>query len=218
MPVLEKIANGIAIAGIQKLTTIDFPNNIAAVLFTSGCPWGCRYCHNAGLRSKKSEHIVDWDSLQNFLEDRKGYLDGIVISGGEPTLNESLPELLTYIRGFGYKTAIHTNGFYPNMLKRIIENGLVDYIAMDIKGPPRVYDRITLCSETCFPVSKSIQMVVSSGIDYEFRTTYHDLVLSEKELLETIKAISYTGCKRYFLQKFHKEGVEDEELINGFEM
>ncbi|MFC1551940.1 anaerobic ribonucleoside-triphosphate reductase activating protein [Candidatus Latescibacterota bacterium] len=218
MPVIKKITTGISIAGVQKLTTIDFPNHIAAVLFTGGCPWSCRYCHNSSLRYENSTPAVDPDSLHDFLDRRKGYLDGIVVSGGEPTLHDSLPELLTYIREFGYNTAIHTNGFYPNMLKKIIDDGLVDYIALDIKGPPRAYDRITQCSNTCFPVSKSIQMTVASGIDYEFRTTYHHSLLSEEELLDTMRAISYAGCNKYFIQKFHTDGVEDEELACGCEI
>jgi pyruvate formate lyase activating enzyme len=218
MPVIEKLTTGISISGIQKMTTIDFPDHIAAVFFTAGCPWNCRYCHNSALRSGGGTSAVDPDSLHDFLDRRRGYLDGIVISGGEPTLHDSLPELLTYIREFGYKTAIHTNGFYPNMLKKIIDDGLVDYIAMDIKGPPRAYDRITQCSDTCFPVSKSIQMTVASGIDYEFRTTYHHSLLTENELLDTMRAISYAGCSTYYIQKFHSDGVEDSELVKDCEI
>jgi len=218
MPVLEKIIDKVPVAGIQKLTTIDFPDHIAAVLFTSGCPWKCRYCHNPELRSYCNNSHISWNSLENFLKSRKGYLDGIVISGGEPTVHSSLPEFLKRIREIGYKTAIHTNGFYPHILQMIIEKGLVDYIAMDIKGPPRAYDRITQCSGTCFPVSKSITMIISSGITYEFRTTYHPAVLSEEELIEVMKAISCAGCKRYFLQQFQKEGVRDEELVKNYEI
>ena len=99
----------------------------------------------------------------------------------------------------------------------IIEKGLVDYIAMDIKGPPRAYDRITQCNGTCLPVSKSITMIISSGITYEFRTTYHPAILSEEELIEVMKAISYSGCKRYFLQQFQKEGVLNKELVKNYE-
>jgi len=218
MPVLEKLIDEIPVAGIQKLTSIDFPDHIAAVLFTSGCPWKCRYCHNPDLRSYSSKSYISWNSIVDFLESREGYLEGIVISGGEPTVHQSLPDFLKYIREIGYETAIHTNGFFPHMLQKIIEKGLVDYIAMDIKGPPRAYDRITQCTGTCFPVSKSIQMIISSGIKYEFRTTYHPLVLSEEELIDIMGAISYAGCKRYFLQRFQKKGVRDEDLVKNYEM
>ena len=218
MPVLEEIICDIPVAGIQKLTTIDFPDHIAAVLFTSGCPWNCRYCHNPDLRSNSNKYYISWNSIENFLKSRKGYLDGIVISGGEPTLHSYLPEFLKLIRQVGYKTAIHTNGFYPEMLQQIINKGLIDYIAMDIKGPPRAYDRITRSSVTCLPVSKSVKMIISSGIEYEFRTTYHPAVLSEEELMDTMKAILSAGCKKYYLQKFRKKGVRDEELVNSYDV
>ena len=126
MPVLEKVIDKIPVAGIQKLTSIDFPDHIAAVLFTSGCPWKCRYCHNPDLRSFSSKYYIPWNSVENFLKSRKGYLDGIVVSGGEPTFHSSLPKFLKYIREIGYKTAIHTNGLYPHMLQMIIKKGLVD--------------------------------------------------------------------------------------------
>ena len=218
MTVHEKTICDIPVAGIQKMTTIDFPGHLAAVIFTQGCPWKCRYCHNPELRKRSMENSIPWDSIESMLESRTGYLDGIVISGGEPTIHPSLPELLTFIREIGYKTAIHTNGFYPNMLQLIIKESLVDYVAMDVKGPPRAYDRITQCRETCFPVSKSINIIISSGIEYEFRTTYHPAVLSEEELLDTIKAIFSAGGKRYYLQQFQKEGVCDEELVNGYDV
>lgn len=216
MTVHEKTICDIPVAGIQKMTTIDFPGHLAAVIFTQGCPWKCLYCHNPELRNYSMENSTPWDSIVSLLESRSGYLDGIVISGGEPTLHSSLPELLTFIREIGYKTAIHTNGFYPDMLRLIIKEGLVDYVAMDVKGPPRAYDRITQCKGTCFPVSKSIRIIASSDVEHEFRTTYHPAVLSEEELLETMKAIFSAGGKRYYLQQFQKEGVRDEELVKNY--
>ncbi len=218
MIVLEKTIYNIPVVGIQKLTTIDFPGHIAAVLFTSGCPWKCRYCHNPELRNFSKENQITLNTIEDFLKSREGYLDGVVISGGEPTLHSSLPEILSFIKKTGYKTAIHTNGFYPDMLRLIIQNGLVDFVAMDVKGTPRAYDRITQCKETCYPVSKSIEIIVSSNIEYEFRTTYHPFVLSEEELLDTMRAISCTGCKRYYIQQFQKEGVRDKELVNNYEI
>jgi len=218
MTVREKSICDIPVAGIQKMTTIDFPGHLAAVIFTRGCPWKCRYCHNSELRDYSMDNSIPWDSIKSLLESRAGYLDGIVISGGEPTLHSSLPELLTFIRGIGYETAIHTNGFYPDMLQLIIKESLVDYVAMDVKGPPRAYDRITRCRETSLPVSKSIKTIISSGIEYEFRTTYHPAILSEEELLKTMRAIFSAGGKRYYLQQFQKEGVCDEELVNGYDV
>ena len=213
MPQIEKVVIDIPFAGIQGLTTIDFPGYLSAVIFTRGCPWNCRYCHNHELRDYINESLVSWESIESFLISRLGYLEGIVISGGEPTLHPSLPDLLSYIRELGFKTAIHTNGFLPALLQKIIKKGLVDYVALDVKGPPRVYDRITRNRDTCLPVSKSINIIISSGIEYEFRTTYHPMILSEEELLETMQTLSSIGCRRYYLQKFRKNGVCDAELV-----
>ena len=148
----------------------------------------------------------------SFLTSRSGYLDSIVISGGEPSLHKTLPGLLAMIRTFGYKTALHTNGMNPDMIRKIITHGLVDYIALDIKGPPRAYGRITQNTDACKAVSHSIKHILSSGIDYEFRTTYHPLVLSEADLERTIVILAGLGCRKYFIQRFSKDGVVDEEL------
>ena len=218
MIVEEKVISDIPVDGIHKMTTIDFPGCLAAVIFTRGCPWKCRYCHNPKLREYSTENSLSWDVISDFLKSRKGYLDGIVFSGGEPTMHKSLPEFLSLVREMGYKTAIHTNGFYPDMIRTIIKKGLVDYIAMDVKAPPRAYDRITLSSGSCFPVSKSIKLIISSGIDYEFRTTFHPLLLTENELIELMKSLFRIGVKRFYLQRFQKEGVRDDELINDFDI
>lgn len=213
MNVIEKIMFEMPVAGIQPLTTLDFPGCISAVIFTQGCPWKCRYCHNPSLWGEKSENPVSWDEIDNFLNSRIGYLDGVVISGGEPTMHPALPDVLRWIKDKGFKTALHTNGFYPDVIRNVIKAGIVDYIAMDIKGTPRTYDIITQCENTCLPVSKSINFIISSGIPYEFRTTYHPAIMTLSELISVMMAISGTGCERYYLQHFRAEGVRDEELV-----
>jgi pyruvate formate lyase activating enzyme len=195
------------------MTTIDFPGKIAAVLFTRGCPWNCRYCHNSGIR--RDGECVSWDQVESFLRERAGFLEGVVVSGGEPTFHRNLPALLMWLRGLGYATAIHTNGYSPSMLLHILKKGLADYIAMDIKAPPAVYDRVTRIPNTCIGVSRSINIILESGVDYEFRTTWHPSVLSEHELLETVRAASLVGVKRLFIQRFRSAGVEDQELVQG---
>lgn len=202
----------VPIAGIQALTTIDFPGRIAAVLFTKGCPWQCRYCHNPGLRSVDSADSLSLQTVEEFLKDRIGFLEAVVLSGGEPTFHPSLPVFLKWIRDMGYKTALHTNGYYPWMLRCILKKGLVDYIAMDIKAPPAAYDRVTQVPNSCIAVARSVEIILSSGVEYEFRTTYHPGILSEQELLDTIHALSRVGATCYYLQSFRSKGVMDEEL------
>ncbi len=205
----------VPIAGIQPLTTIDFPGTVAAVFFTRGCPWQCRYCHNPALRECGFDESLPMESALEFLEKRTGFIEGIVVSGGEPLMHDSLPALLSLIRSRRLKTAIHTNGYYPRMLGKILARGLVDYVAMDVKAPPRVYDRVTGGLNTGFAVAKSIETIVSSGIDYEFRTTYHPVVLSERELFDTVHAVSAVGARRYYLQQFRSRGVADDGLLQN---
>ena len=205
----------VPIADIQPLTTIDFPGKITAVFFTKGCPWECRYCHNPELRKNGSNDSMSSGSIEEFLRRRAGFLDGIVMSGGEPTIHDALPGFLQWVRGFGYITAIHTNGYFPNMLRRVIKKGLVDYVAMDVKAPPAVYDRVTCAQDSGIAVARSIELILSSGIEYEFRTTYHPDILSEQELIDTIHAVSSVGAKRYFMQQFHAKGVADQELVQS---
>ena len=205
----------IPVAGIQAMTTIDFPGKIAAILFTRGCPWNCRYCHNSKLR-RDGDHIP-WDQIESFLRERAGFLEGVVVSGGEPTFHKNLPALLAWLRGLGFATAIHTNGSSPAMLLHILRKGVVDYVAMDIKAPPAVYDRITRIPNTCIEVSRSISIILKSGVEHEFRTTWHPAVLSETELLDTVRTASRIGVKRYYLQQFQNLGVEDPELAESTE-
>ncbi len=213
MYVTDKTVIDIPFTGIQGMTTIDYPGHLSAVLFIQGCTWKCRYCHNFKLRDLSEAGSISWEDVKSFLISRQDYLESIVISGGEPTLHPSLPFLLESILELGYKTAIHTNGMHPELLRKMIKRGLLNFVAMDIKGPPRAYDRITGCTDTCNAVSRSIDIILSSKIEYEFRTTYHPLILSEEELLETINTLYSIGCRKYYIQKFCKEGVADQELV-----
>ncbi|MFC1485704.1 anaerobic ribonucleoside-triphosphate reductase activating protein [Candidatus Latescibacterota bacterium] len=213
MLILEKETTTVQVAGIQKLTTIDYPGYLSAVLFIRGCPWQCRYCHNPALREYDDRDTVPRSELESFLVRRRGFLEGIVVSGGEPTSFDALPHLLKWIRGFGYRTALHTNGSFPDTLRQIVHDRLVDYIAMDIKAPPRIYDRITQSPDSCIPVARSIDIIASSGIEHEFRTTYHPSILSEDELLEVMRAAARKSNERFYIQMFRKEGVNDEELV-----
>jgi len=195
------------------MTTIDFPGRLSAVLFTQGCPWNCRYCHNPLCKAVRPEVVRPWEEIEAFLTERTGFLEGIVISGGEPTLHPSLPDLMERIRSFGYATALHTNGNFPDMLRLLLRRNLVDYVAMDVKAPPKAYDRVTGCDNTGVMVARSITEIISSGVEYEFRTTYHPILLSADELMDTMRAVHTVGARRYYLQRFQPRGVEDDELL-----
>ena len=217
-PAGEIVASGctdtltVPLAGIQPLTTIDFPGKVAAVIFTRGCPWHCRYCHNTALLAADGESVSDVE-LDAFLEKRVGFLDGVTISGGEPTMHEGLPTLLAKVRSYGYATALHTNGAYPDMLRRVVKTGLVDHVAMDIKGSPATYDHITGVDNSCFDAAQSIKIIQTSSIPCEFRTTWHPALLTEEDVIAAMNATAKSGVRRYSLQGFRSVGVNDEELV-----
>ena len=151
--------------------------------------------------------------MAEFLTARKGFVEGVVLSGGEPTFHPSLPDLLFWIRSMDYVTALHTNGYFPNMLSRLLEEGLVGFVAMDVKAPPLIYDRVTRVNGSWEMASRSIESILSSEAEYEFRTTYHPELLSEDDLINIIHYLHDAGATRYFIQRFQPRGVLDQELV-----
>ena len=191
------------ISGIQKLSMVDFNTHVSCTLFTSGCNFACPFCHNAGLVQNNEEEILQQD-IFDFLYKRRNMLDGVVISGGEPTLHADLPEFIARIKKLGFLIKLDTNGTNPEMVKYLVENHLVDYIAMDIKnsidGYPKTIGRPIIFDK----IKTSIDYIMSCGIDYEFRTT----LVKEFHNAEEIKKIAdlIPNAKRYFLQRFIDSG------------
>lgn len=184
------------IAGIVKTSTLDFPGHISAVLFTRGCNFDCFYCHNRALLSPEAP-LNDMDEIHAFLERRRGLLDGIVISGGEPTLYEDLPEFLKSIRALGYKTKLDTNGSRPEVVRWLIDDALVDYVAMDYKALWRDYAKF--CGISASGVQKTLELLVGSDIEWELRTTVFPQ-LHIGDLLEMARSVPC--LPRYALQLY----------------
>lgn len=185
--------------GIEKLSLVDFDGKLSCTLFTGGCNYRCPFCHNSPLI--KEQPFLDLNEILDYLNKRKKMLDAVVISGGEPTLHKELPDILKVIKEFGYIIKLDTNGTNPKMLKELIDNKLIDYVAMDIKGSLNNYHLITGVNNPLLDnIKESINILKLSNIDFEFRTTlvkeYHDLdtIKDMKELLE--------GTKKIYLQKF----------------
>lgn len=185
--------------GIEKMSLVDFDGKIACTLFTGGCNYRCPFCHNSPLINEQP--LLDLNEIITYLEKRKRMLDAVVISGGEPTLHKDLPVILKVIKELGYVIKLDTNGTNPQMLKELIDNKLIDYVAMDIKGSLNIYHLITGVKNPLLDnIKESINILKQSNIDFEFRTTlvkeYHDLktINEMKELLK--------GTKKLFLQKF----------------
>ena len=189
------------IFGLQKMTLLDFPGHIACTVFLGGCDWRCPFCHNFELVDGTARPVMDQEELLGFLEKRTGLLDGVAFTGGEPCLHRDLPELIRKIRSIGYLIKLDTNGCHPELLESMLREGLVDYVAMDIKNSPEKYSQTCGVSHADLDtIKKSIAIIMDLAPDYEFRTTVVRELHSDEDFREIGKLIS--GAKRYFLQSF----------------
>lgn len=189
------------IGGFQKLSLIDYPSRISAVVFTQGCNFRCDYCHNPELVDPSQyQNLISEKEILTFLKKRKGDLDAVVITGGEPLLQIDLEDFLKKIKVLGYLIKLDTNGSFPEKLRKIIKEKLVDYIAMDIKGPLDKYQKISNSKIEQNKIEESIKLIMDSGIDYEFRTTIVRSQLSGNDFTKIGEMIK--GAKLYALQKF----------------
>lgn len=191
------------LSGLQKLTLLDFPGRIAATVFTRGCNMRCPFCHNASLVVGGAD-IIPEEEFFAFLESRRGRLGGVCVSGGEPTLQADLPRFIEKIKAMGFEVKLDTNGTNPEMLSSLIDGGLLDYVAMDIKSSPEGYARVSGVSPDMEKIKRSVELLLSDKIDYEFRTTVAKPLFSTGDFVEIGKLIK--GAKRYYLQGFLDSG------------
>lgn len=187
--------------GIQKMTLLDFPGCVSCTIFLGGCDFRCPFCHNFELIDGTMKPTMDDDELITFLEGRKGLLEGVAITGGEPLMHEDLPYLIKRIKDTGYRVKLDTNGYHPDRLKNIVDSGLVEYVAMDIKNSPEKYP-VTCGVDTVDmeKIYKSISVLMNSGIEYEFRTTVVNELHEEDDFNKIGEMIK--GAKHYYLQRF----------------
>ncbi len=199
----------IRIAGLQKLSLLDFPGRVACTVFLAGCNLRCPFCHNASL-VLTGEHTdsMDEESFFSFLKKRQGILDGVCVTGGEPLLQPSVTDFLARIRDLGYLVKLDTNGTLPERLKPILEAKTVDYVAMDIKSSPSGYASAVGVASNVDNIYESIAMVKSSGISHEFRSTVVKGLHTREDIAEMAKM---AGDSPYFLQGF----IDSGDLING---
>lgn len=205
----EPSAHDLKLGGLTPFTTIDFPGRLAAVLYTQGCDWRCRYCHNPHLWSFAAPGLSFADAVR-FLEPRKGFLDGVVFCGGEPTAQEALPAAMRMLRSSGFQVALHTTGMYPDRLAAVLKE--CDWVGMDVKAPFGSYEKITRVAGGGTAARRSAELLLGSGIEHEFRMTVHRSLLSEADILEAAEALSAMGAARFVLQLFQPRGCVDEEL------
>lgn len=200
------------ILGLQKTSLVDYPEEICATVFAGGCNLRCRYCHNRDLVT--NSHIlppVPSEYLWSFLEERAPLLGGVCISGGEPTLQEGLPELIRQIKKLGLKVKLDTNGTRPEVLEELTKEGLLDYVAVDIKGPWDKYFLITGREDVLESVKQTTLFLLENSLAYEFRTTVVPSLLDGNDLVNISQQLQ--GAKKYVLQQFRpKPGVLDPDL------
>lgn len=194
------------INGFQKLTLLDFPGRTSAIIFAAGCDLRCPFCHNAPLVSRiRLDERIDEEEIFAYLKKRQGLLDGVVVTGGEPLLQAGIADLLARIKDLGYAVKLDTNGSSPSKLRAVIDAGLVDYVAMDVKNSPEEYARTAgIAALEIEPFAESRDVLLSGAVDYEFRTT----VTNELHTPDTIAAAAewISGAKRYFIQNFKDSG------------
>lgn len=190
------------IIGFIETSLIDWDGHIVSSIYLPGCNFRCPYCHNKNaVLNPESFEEVPWAYIENYIEDNRDFLDGIVVSGGEPTIHSDLPDLLKKLKAMGLKIKLDTNGTNPDMLQMLIHEKLIDYIAMDVKSPlTKKYSDLVGIDLDLDTIKRSIDLIESSGIDYEFRTTVVPILLSENDVLEIISELK--GSKNMHYNNF----------------
>ncbi len=199
------------LGGIQKLTLLDYPGLVACTVFTVGCNMRCPFCHNAALVSHTdAQGGLDEEEFFAFLRKRRGILDGVCVSGGEPTLQPDIENFVAKIKGMGFKVKLDTNGSFPDVLRRLLESGNIDYVAMDLKNIPERYGMtVGIADFDVARVIESIGIIKESGVDYEFRTTVVSPLHRASDFEEIARLIQF--APRYYLQNF----VDSGDLVSG---
>ena len=194
------------LAGLQKLTLLDFPGHVACTVFTAGCNLRCPFCHNSELvLPERKPALMDEEEFFSFLAKRQGILEGVCVTGGEPLLQKDIAPFLRRIRELGFSVKLDTNGCFPTILRPLVEQGLVDFVAMDIKNSPARYAATAgLAALDLTAVQESVSFLLSGAVDYEFRTTVAAGLHDEEDLHAIGQWL--TGAKRYFLQEFKDSG------------
>lgn len=206
------------IVGLQKMTLLDFPGKVACTVFLGGCNFRCPFCHNGGLLDGAAPEVMTAAELLDFLVKRQGLLDGVCITGGEPTLSPQLPQLLSQVKGLGFAVKLDTNGSQPKVLRQLLEAGLVDYVAMDVKNSPDRYAATTgLRAAPLEAVEESLGILMEGKVDYELRTTVVRELHHEDSITEMGRWLTRLNknqkIPKIFLQPFvNRDSVLDQNL------
>lgn len=193
------------ISGLQKLTLLDFPQVVSCIVFTQGCNFRCPFCHNSALVEGENEEVISAEEIFDFLKKRKGLLDGVVITGGEPLIQKDIRDFVERLKEMGYLVKLDTNGTNPQKLKELVEAKLIDYVAMDIKNSPEGYEKATGVATLLDKVTESKDFLLKATVPYEFRTTVVKGIHTKESLISLAKWIE--GAHQYFLQQYKDSGA-----------
>ncbi len=199
---MSDFKKNLLIGDVQTFSIVDFPSHIAAVAFLQGCPWRCPFCYNKGLQSLEQVPDPQWtfEKFFKFIERRKGFLDAVVFSGGEPLVQDGLFDAIQKVKELGYIIGLHTGGYRPDALKKVLP--LLDWIGLDIKGPKKKYKILTGGFDAYGNVQKSLQILVDCGTKFECRTTCDPRTLNIEDLFEIGHFLKQMNVKEYYLQKY----------------
>ncbi|HXD42243.1 MAG TPA: anaerobic ribonucleoside-triphosphate reductase activating protein [Ramlibacter sp.] len=192
------------VGGLTALTSIDFPGRLAAVVFLQGCPWRCSYCQNPGLIAAEAPAAMSWHQVRAFLQRRRGLLDAVVFSGGEPTLQAGLGDAVRDVRELGFEVGLHSAGMYPERLAAVLPS--LDWIGLDIKAPPEEYDAVTGVPGSGAKARASLAHVLHSGIAYECRTTWHEGLFALEQLRALAQELAGLGVTHWSVQSCRADG------------
>jgi len=195
----NRIRESIDVGGITPFTTIDYPGQLAAVLFLQGCPWRCHYCHNSELIRHRAAPGIPWTSAVKFLQQRKGLIDAVVFSGGEPTLQSGLGMAVRQVKRMGFKIGLHTAGTYPDRLEKLLP--LIDWVGLDIKASVQQYSDITGIKNSGERAWRSARLIVESNLDYEVRTTIHPRLIDRGKLYNLVAELAELQVENYVIQE-----------------
>lgn len=204
------MAAALRVGGMVPLTTLDYPGRLACVLFCQGCAWRCRYCHNPQLIDPRGEQLLGWSSLRAFLERRRGLLEAVVFSGGEPTLQPALAAAMQQVRELGFAVGLHSAGIKPAALARVLP--LADWVGFDVKALAEDAPALTGVANSGRVNWRSLQHLLDSGVEHEVRTTVHWQLLDPQRLLRLGERLASAGVKRFAVQLVRPQRMLDEQL------
>jgi pyruvate formate lyase activating enzyme len=207
----RSVPAGLRVGGLVPFSTTDWPGRLAAVVFLQGCPWRCGYCHNPHLIPAEGPQEESWDGILDWLDTRRGLLDAVVFSGGEPTAQPALPKAIRAVREKGFAVGLHTGGAFPRRLAAIV--GDVDWVGLDIKAPAADYIAVTGASGSGIPAFACLDLVLQSGRSLEVRTTVHPALTPPEALLRLAHELAERGALSWVLQPFRTVGCTDPELL-----